>query len=36
MQKEKSFFFSFQSAQDSKLVTLGLSKKFGEAGASLL
>ena len=31
MQKESSLFFSFPSAKDSKLVSLGSSKKFGEA-----
>ena len=31
MQKENLFFFSFPSAKDSKLVSLGSSKKFGEA-----
>jgi hypothetical protein len=30
MQKENLFFFSFPSAKDSKLVSLGSSKKFGE------
>jgi len=31
MQKENLFFFSFPSAKDSKLVSLGLSKNCGEA-----
>ena len=31
MQKEKLFFFSFPSDKDSKHVSLGLSKNFGEA-----
>ncbi len=31
MQKESLLFFSFPSEKDSRLVSLGLSKKFGEA-----
>ena len=31
MQKESLLFFSFPSDKDSKLVSLGLSKKFGIA-----
>ena len=31
MQKENLFFFSFPSNKDSKLVSLGSSKNFGEA-----
>ena len=35
IKKENSFFFLFPSAKDSKLVSLGSSKKFGEAKATI-
>ena len=34
MQKESLLFFSFPSEKDSRLVSLGLSKKFSEARAT--